>query len=230
MSYRLRVCVWLGRLGRIVGALGALAALAGGAMPWLTFPMFGVTVTLPGVVVGGAGAAAAGAAALAVGRRWPWLVALLGIAPLLLAQNARRTLGREVVRRQLQVEMRLNPVNQQLARVGVPPLTVFPKIERAAAYLGGGIAWALWGGLGMVGGGALTTWATWRRGTCRRCGAHWREARLGELRHCPRCGESADPTPACSRCFGPLERSDRFCIRCGAPVAASALPDRPNPV
>ncbi|MGC4046060.1 MAG: hypothetical protein QM758_19895 [Armatimonas sp.] len=197
------------KLGVFMGVLGALLVLVGAALPWARFTVFGLEVSLPGGLWprGAACVGLAVVAALSL-RRLPYLAAALAVACLITAWQARTQAPREVIRRTLEIQQALNPINDKLARITVPPIDPFGGIGSSRDHAGVGSTITLIGGVLLLGGAALRLMPE----RCRSCRTPWRSA---AFRFCPTCGIARTTGPHCGRCGEPMQKRDSFCTQCG---------------
>lgn len=224
---RRRPGVLLWWVGKTLAAGGAIALVVGAALPWVIFPVFGVTISLPGASLWGALTGLVGLTTLyglRSARAAPFH-ALLGFAALLLAGAAHAQVGRAVVRQMLHVKMNLASVNERLASVALPPIEPFDSVRPGRDYLGPGILWTLWGGSGVLIGSLFVVAGARLRRTCSSCGALWPSERVGEIAFCFACGSAQSaPRPLCPSCRREVAKGDRHCVTCG-----TALPAPPHP-
>jgi hypothetical protein len=173
-----------------LGMLGAGGVLVGALLPWARLAIFGLEIGLPGVLwLLGAGCIALALIGLGMLARLPWLACACGALCLVLSMQGRAQAPREIVRRKLDIQQQLVPLNDKLARIAVPPLEPFASVGRASDHAGPGAALSLLGSALLTFGGALRAWG-------RRSG-----------RSSPRF---------CTRCGTPREIADIYCGGCGA--------------
>jgi hypothetical protein len=193
----------------VLGACGALLVLVGAALPWARFTVFGLDIGLPGGLWP-RGAASVGLAMVSVLtlRRVPWLAAVVALGCLITTWQARAAAPREVIRRTLEMEQALAPINDKLARITVPPIEPFGGVGRARdrTEVGGTVA--------LLGGALLVTGAILRLTPerCRGCRARWRSP---AQRFCPACGQARIAGPHCAHCGEPQRTGEMFCPMCG---------------
>ncbi len=176
-------------IGWGLGMLGAGVVVIGAFLPWARLALFGLEIGLPGALwIVGAGCVALALLGLGALGRAPWLACACGLGCLILATQGRVSAPREVIRRKLDLQQRLAPLNDRLARIAVPPLEPFEGIGRAADHAGPGSLIALLGSVLLIAGSAL------------------RALSLRSTRELPRF---------CTRCGTPRDPADAYCGGCG---------------
>ncbi len=205
---------WAGLAMRAGGGLIAL----GSVLPWAWLPLAGVRLPLPGVL-------GWGALTLLLGvwlfRRAPWWAALLSsMVSIAAALEVRATLPAAINRALLGMELRLQPMNNLLARFGIAPLDIFDFATPWDRLRGPGVPVVVLGGL-LALAGALVTAASllgaYDLRRCIACGHRNRPTRVTAF--CVRCGEPMPMERTCAECHTLAEPGDLCCGVCG-----SALP------
>lgn len=211
--------------GTVAAACGIGAVVCGGVLPWATLTIWSLPFALPGLVFAWGGASV-GAALMAGGRlgqkRFPWLIAVLGLLPFCAGVAAPKIAGQAVRGFMLQWENTLAPTNARLAQAALPPIEPFAGIGPAASYVGPGVTWTLWGGVAMLLGGTLFVVGERTTRTCFICWRAWASARTGQISFCPSCGVFSAPLGPgrCTTCRTPFHKRDKFCAVCGTPAAS----------
>ena len=206
--------------GTVLAALGILCVFWGAILPWANLSLWSVPLALPGLVFvwGGASVGAALLAGARLGqKRFPWTIAFLGLLPLCAGFFAPKQAGQMVRGFVLRVENTLAPTNARLAQATLSPIEPFAGVGSAQSYLGPGLAWTLWGGATLTGGGLLFAFGEKQTRTCFGCGKAWAESRASEISFCPSCGRFASTLGLhrCGKCHAPLHKGDYFCAVCG---------------
>ena len=219
-----RTLWWVGALWSTAGA-GAMAV--GAVLPWARVPLFGVELDVPGVAGLGALTLFAAFLALVFGRRAPLLAVALGLTALAIGAQAQQETGRAVKGHLLGLQQALAPVNNNLARAGLPTVDPFPMGRPWEEFVGPGPLWTFWGGTALAVGAAVMVAGERLGRSCPRCAARWSPARAGTVTFCPACGLRIGPRSACPSCQAPVEPGDIFCAACGVglnPSETSAAP------
>ena len=211
--------------GYAVGFAGGLGACVAAGLPWAAFRIFGLPISLPGVVFSGAAIAGAAIGGLAALRRFPMVSFALGCVGLALALSARGVVGKSVVATLLRIERSLVPANGRLAQVGLPMIEPIAGIGPAASYVGVGVGWAVCGSTVLVGGSALRVGGSYWLRRCGACGYVRRGRPERDLHFCPRCRATLPPLTAraCMVCARTLGKGDQYCGFCGTPAGKSVL-------
>ncbi len=209
-------------------AVGIGCVLWGSVLPWATLPIFDLPFALPGLLFlwGGASVGAALWAGGRLGqRRLPWVICLLGLVPIYAGWIAPKQAGQFVRGFILHWEQVIAPTNAKLAQAALPPIEPFDGVKRPNDYIGPGIAWTLWGGVLLSGGGAAFAWGERRTRSCFNCGRAWAAPRTPDVSFCPSCGAFAVPLGPgrCANCRTPLQKGDAFCVACGTAAAPKTI-------
>lgn len=205
---------WSGQAVRWGGGLIAV----GSVLPWAWVPLAGLKLPLPGILGFGALTLLLGAWLF---RRPAWPGAgMAAIATLGVAWAARAALPPAINRLFLGLEMRLQPMNDLLARFGIAPFDLFDTGTPWRELRGPGTLLVMVGALLALAGTALA--ATTARGViamgrCTACGHRDRSARI--LAFCVRCGAPMPAERACPDCHTLAEPGDLCCGLCGARLA-----------
>ncbi len=221
---------------RRLQAAAALTLAVSAFLPWLRFPLFGLTLYVPGLFMHGAwvlGAALGTLLLVMGGLRQPLapLSLALGALYALVAQWRAIEHGTDYALGRLQLS--LAGINDALARVNAGRIEVVPTGWPPSQY----VAFGWWVAVGAALVLLLAVVAemavaasyraplsvVWGQPRCRQCGGRspW------EAVFCPQCGRSQGVGQPCGACGGWLEPGANFCMRCG--VAATSPPSERIP-
>lgn len=217
--------------GRWLTILGGLIAAGGALMPWVDLPVLGVSIPVSGIFSIGFVAFVAGLLIAYLtyrGFRWRIVHIALAVVLLVVASTGVRKVKQETHASLLQMEMRLYPLNQAIAQLGAPPVSVFDTGKRTDDYVGIGLP-VVFTGAGLVLLGCLLDLFSRPLSlkslplefigflACRHCAALLRS----DMLVCPRCGVAVSGKRNCRNCFRTLEGDHRFCWHCGDAVRSS---------
>lgn len=188
--------------------------VVGSVLPWAWVPLAGLRLPLPGVI-------GWGALTLLLGvwlfRRAPWpLGGAAGAVSLGLAWAAQAWMPAAINRAFLALEMRLQPMNDLLARFGIAPLHLFDTGTPWRELRGPGTVAVIVGASVVLLAAALaahTARGERALGRCAACGHRDRTGRL--LAFCVRCGAPMPAERACPACHTLAEPGDLCCGVCG---------------
>jgi RNA polymerase subunit RPABC4/transcription elongation factor Spt4 len=214
--------------GRWLAIVGGLVVAAGSLMAWVNLPVLGVSIPVSGIFSLGCLTFALGlVAAYFIYRGFRWRIFYVATAGVLLYVSflSARRVRQETHASLLRMEMRLYPINQAIAQLGAPPLSVVDTTKRTDEYVGVGLQ-VVPIGAGLLLLGCLLDLFSRRLSlkslplefigflACRHCAS----LLSGEMLTCPRCGQSVSEKKVCRNCFQVLDEGHRFCFRCGQAV------------
>jgi hypothetical protein len=200
---------------------GALLVL-GPLRPWAYISFGGLRVPLYGLLGPGGLILVGGVLLLLHPRLPPALLAVIALGTAYAALVLPAEMLASARTATDMVQSWLDPLNQLLDRFHIAAIRLTDWSLPAARTVGPGVRTTLWGA-GFAAAAAVCTALVGRRarptrpGVCPSCAAPLPQHR--ELRFCTTCGGSVVSEPICSRCQALAEPDDRFCGRCGEPIA-----------
>ena len=221
---RLRLLAGLSTLLILGGAAGILAGTLG---PWAQVTLFhNITLHLSGLLFEEGGLCLSVALLVFLGmRRLPVLCLVAALCVLHWTVQARSLVPHLVKHQVIGAQLALFPLNRLLDQFHIADVTVSDWSIPDPQLLASGLNWT-WEGAAVLLLGSLlglpsdpiARWVSLRAtpARCRACGAGWPRTRAAEF--CPHCGASTlAPDPRrCPHCGSVAQRSDRFCVGCGA--------------
>lgn len=211
--------------GRWLTIAGGATVAAGSLMPWAELPILGVMIPVSGLFGLGSVTCALGLAVSVLcyrGYRLRLLYLLIAGAVLWIAAQKTMSVKIETRSMLLRMEMQLYPINQALAQLGAPPVSVTDTSKKGSDLVGVGL-WLMPIGSGLILAGCLTSLfcrpLSFRSLpfefvgflACRHCAT----LVSGEMLVCPKCGRGISDKRPCPKCFQVVEGNHRFCFRCG---------------
>ncbi|MBM3462754.1 MAG: zinc ribbon domain-containing protein [Armatimonadetes bacterium] len=215
----------LAKSGRLLQGLAALLLQASPLLPWVQFPLLGMTLIVPGILLHGALVMAAGVFSLgllAMRVRLPGVQILLALFSAWWINLDARFIAERTPYYLKKLQLSLVGVNDLLTKVGQNPIDVVPSGWQPGDFVALGV-WVAAASCALLIVGAVLEARDYRRGMqvgwvllgwprCAACSARVYHG----MSYCPSCRHGLLDGAPCERCGAWVQRGWKWCAQCGA--------------